>query len=74
MHFLEKIISDFLQENKNYFPKLEDFANSVFEKIKQNNRTRYFGLCEFLKKEYGITVKDVLPEEGKPFSKIFNKR
>mgnify|MGYP001361388781 FL=1 len=71
--FPGEIVSDFLQENKNYFPKLEDFANSVFEKIQINNRSTYFGLCEFLKKEYGILVKDVLPEEGKPFSKIFNK-
>ena len=71
--FPGEIVSDFLQENKNYFPKLEDFANSVFEKIQVNNRSTYFGLCEFLKKEYGILVKDVLPEEDKPFSKIFNK-
>ena len=71
--FPGEIVSDFLQENKNYFPKLEEFANSVFEKIQINNRSTYFGLCEFLKKEYGILVKDVLPEEGKPFSKIFKK-
>jgi len=71
--FPGEIVSDFLQENKNYFPKLEEFASSVFEKIQVNNRSTYFGLCKFLKKEYGILVKDVLPEEGKPFSKIFNK-
>ena len=45
----------------------------VFEKIQVNNRSTYFGLCKFLKNEYGILVKDVLPEEGKPFSKMFNK-
>ena len=33
--FFFEVISDFLQENKNYFPKLEDFANSVFEKFKK---------------------------------------
>jgi len=71
--FPGEVVSDFLQENKNYFPKLEDFSNSVFEKIQVNNRTTYIALCDFLKKEYGILVKDVLPEEGKPFSKIFNK-
>ena len=38
-----------------------------------NNRTRYIALCEFLKTEYSITVKDVIPEESKPFSKIYNK-
>ena len=30
-------------------------------------------LCEFLKNEYNIKVKDVIPNEGKPFSKIFDK-
>ena len=28
---------------------------------------------KFIKKEYSITVKDIIPEEGKPFSKIYNK-
>ncbi|MDA9594036.1 short-chain fatty acyl-CoA regulator family protein [bacterium] len=72
--FPGEVISDFLQENKNYFPRLEEFANKVFEKIQVNNRTRYIALCEYLKKEYSITVKDIIPEDGKPFSKIFNKK
>ncbi len=72
--FPGEVVSDFLQENKNYFPKLEDFANSVFEKIQVNNRATYMALCDFLKKEFGILVKDVLPEEGKPFSKIYNRK
>ena len=72
--FPGEVISDFLQENKNYFPKLEDFANKIFDEVKQNNRTRYIALCKFLKSEYDITVKDVIPEDGKPFSKIFNKK
>ena len=71
--FPGEVISDFLQENKNYFPKLEEFANTVFDKVQKNNRTRYIALCEFLKTEYSIIVKDVIPEEGKPFSKIYNK-
>ena len=71
--FPGEVISDFLQEKKNYFPKLEDFANKIFEKVQKNNRTRYIALCEFLKSEYSILVKDVIPEDGKPFSKIFNK-
>ena len=71
--FPGEVISDFLQENKNYFPKLEDFANKVFEKVQKNNRTRYIALCDYLKSEYGITVKDVIPEEDKPFSKIYHK-
>ncbi len=72
--FPGEVISDFLQENKNYFPKLEDFANKIFDKVKQNNRTRYIALCKFLNSEYGITVKDVIPEDGKPFSKIFKEK
>ncbi len=71
--FPGEVISDFLQENKNYFPKLEDFANKIFNNVQKNNRTRYIALCDYLKKEYSITVKDVIPEEEKPFSKIFNK-
>ena len=72
--FPGEVISDFLQENKNYFPKLEDFANKIFDKVKQNNRTRYIALCDFLKSDYDITVKDIIPEEKKPFAKIFNKK
>ena len=72
--FPGEIVSDFLQENKNYFPKLEEYANAVFDKIQINNRCTYLALNEYLKKEYNIIVKDVLPEEGKPFSKYFNKK
>jgi predicted transcriptional regulator/DNA-binding Xre family transcriptional regulator len=72
--FPGEVISDFLQEQKNYFPKLEEFANKVFQKIQIDNRTRYLSLCEYLKTEYSITVKDVIPEENKPFSKIYNKQ
>ena len=71
--FPGEVISDFLQENKNYFPKLEEFANTIFDKVQKNNRTRYIALCEFLKDEYSITVKDIIPEEDKPFSKIYKK-
>ena len=71
--FPGEVISDFLQENKNYFPKLEEFANSIFDKVQKNNRTRYIALCDFLKNKYSIIVKDIIPEEEKPFSKIFNK-
>ena len=72
--FPGEVISDFLQENKNYFPKLEEFADKIFEKVQVNNRTRYIALCEFLKAEYSIIVKDIIPEEGRPFSKIYNKK
>jgi len=71
--FPGEVISDFLQENKNYFPKLENFANEIFDKVQKNKRTRYIALCDYLKKKYSITVKDIIPEEGKPFSKIYNR-
>ena len=71
--FPGEVISDFLQEKQNYFPKLEEFANKIFDKVQLNNRTRYVALCDFLRTEYSINVKDIIPEEGKPFSKIFNK-
>ena len=71
--FPGEVISDFLQANKNYFPKLENFANKVFNDIQVNNRTRYIALCEYLKSEYSIIVKDIIPKDGKPFSKIYNK-
>ena len=72
--FPGEVVADFLQENNNYFPKLELFADKIFDKVKQNSRTRYIALCNFLKSEYSITVKDIIPEEGKPFSKIYNKK
>ena len=72
--FPGEVVSDFLQENKNYFPKLEEFANNIFAKIQLNNRATYMALCDFLKKEYKISVKDVVPKEGKSFSKIFDKK
>ena len=71
--FPGEVVSDFIQENKNYFPKLEEFAEIIFAKIQSNNRTRYLALCDFLKTEYKITVKDIIPDEGKPFSKIYNQ-
>ena len=71
--FPGEVISDFLQENKNYFPELEEFADKVFEKIEVNSRTRYISLCDYLKSEYSITVKDIIPEDEKPFSKIYKK-
>ena len=30
-------------------------------------------MCDYLKTEYSIVVRDIIPEENKPFSKIFNR-
>ena len=69
--FPGEIVSDFLQENRNYFPELEKFASEVFNEIKINNRATYLSLCNYLKRKHNIKVKDVLPKDNKPFSKLF---
>ena len=69
--FPGEIVSDFIQKFENYFPKLEEFATKIYEEVKMNNRTRYLSLCDYLKKNHQIIVKDILPPENKPFSKIF---
>jgi len=71
--FPGEVIVDFIQENKNYFPKLEEFAEKVFSEIQKNNRTRYVSLTDYLYSKYSITVKDIIPEDDKPFSKIYHK-
>jgi len=70
--FPGEVVSDFIQENENYFPKLETFANKLFSKISKSNRTGYDSLCEYLYKNHKIEVKDVVPEESKLFTKKFD--
>jgi len=65
-------VSDFIQENENYFPKLEEFANGIFSEIKNKNRTSYLPLCEYLLKKHKIELKSVIPDEKKPFTKKFD--
>jgi len=69
--FPGEVVSDFIQENENYFPKLEDFATNIFHKIQTNNRTGYSSICEYLTSNHNIDVKDVVPDENKPFTKQF---
>jgi len=69
--FPGEVVADFIQENENYFPKLEDFATTIFHKIRTNNRAGYSSICEYLTNKHGIEVNDVVPEEGKPFTKQF---
>ena len=69
--FPGEVVSDFIQENENYFPKLEDFATNIFHKIQKNNRTGYSSICEYLTSNHNIDVKDVVPDEKKPFTKQF---
>jgi len=70
--FPGEVVSDFLQENENYFPKLEEFATNFFSKIQINNRVGYAAICEYLRNKHGIEVKDVVPDETKPFTKQFD--
>ena len=69
--FPGEVVSDFIQENENYFPKLEDFATNTFHKIQTNNRAGYSSICEYLVNNHNINVKDVVPDENKPFTKQF---
>jgi len=64
-------VSDFIQKFENYFPKLEEFATKTYEKIKMNNKARYLSICKYLKEKHKILVKDIIPPEKKPFSKIY---
>ena len=70
--FPGEVVSDFLQENENYFPKLEEFASNLFNKIQTNNRVGYSSICDYLRKKHTIEVKDLVPDEKKPFTKQFD--
>jgi len=70
--FPGEVVSDFLQENENYFPKLEEFASNFYNKIQTNNRVGYTSICKYLLSKHGIEVKDVVPDEKKPFTKQFD--
>ena len=70
--FPGEVVSDFVQENENYYPKLEEFASNFFNKIQINNRVGYTSICEYLRNKHGIEVKDVVPDEKKPFTKQFD--
>ena len=70
--FPGEVVSDFLQEHENYFPKLEEFASIFFNKIQINNRVGYSSICGYLRNQHGIEVKDVVPDEKKPFTKQFD--
>ena len=70
--FPGEVVSDFLQENENYFPELEEFAGNFYNKIQTNNRVGYSSICDYLFNKHGIEVKDVVPDEKKPFTKQFD--
>ena len=70
--FPGEVVSDFIQENENYFPKLEEFAENFYNKIQTNNKVGYSSISEYLTDNHKIEVKDIVPDENKPFTKIFD--
>ena len=46
--FPGEVVSDFIQENENYFSELEYFATNIFHKIESNNKAGYSSICEYL--------------------------
>jgi Predicted transcriptional regulator len=71
--FPGEVVADFIQENENYFPKLEEFASNLFNIIQSNNRVGYSSICEYLFNKHTIEVKDLVPDENKPFTKQYDE-
>ncbi|PPR53545.1 MAG: HTH-type transcriptional regulator RamB [Alphaproteobacteria bacterium MarineAlpha5_Bin6] len=70
-----EIVSDFLQENKNYFDSLEKIAEKIREKIyfDEGHRTIGHSLIQYLLKEHNIKVKVASPEDSEKSVKFFDK-
>ena len=71
--FPGEVVADFIQNNENYFPELEKFASDLFNKIQTNNRVGYSCICEYLFNKHQIEVKDLVPDESKPFTKQYDE-
>ena len=71
--FPGEVVADFIQNNENYFPELEKFASNLFNKIQTNNRVGYSSICEYLFNKHQIEVKDLVPDESKPFTKQYDE-
>ena len=71
--FPGEVVADFIQENENYFPKLEEFASNFCDKIQIISRVGYSNICEYLHKNHGIEIKDIVPDENKPFTKQYDE-
>lgn len=69
--FPGEAVSDFLQEYQNYFPKLEEYANKIFNQVNRNFRTRHVLLVEYLKKHHKIDVIDAVPKNDDFFLKRY---
>tara|TARA_Y100000590_G_scaffold212833_1_gene241161 strand:+ start:224 stop:1663 length:1440 start_codon:yes stop_codon:yes gene_type:complete len=70
-----EIVSDFLQENKNYFDSLEKKAESIRDKIyfEEGHRTIGHNLIQYLLKEHKINVKVVTTGDEEKSVKKFDE-
>ncbi len=61
-----EVVSDFIQENKNYYPGLEEKAESIREKIyfEEGHRTIGHTLIHYLSDHHDTKVKVVNPEDA----------
>ena len=70
-----EIVSDFLQENKNYFDSLEKNAEKIREKIyfEEGHRTIGHSLIQYLSNEHNIKVKVASTEDNEKTVKFYDK-
>ena len=70
-----EIVSDFLQENKNYFDSLEKKAENIRQKIyfEEGHRTIGHSLIQYLFNEHNTNVKVITPEEDGAYIKKYDQ-
>ena len=70
-----EIVSDFLQENKNYFDSLEKKAENIRQKIyfEEGHRTIGHSLIQYLFNEHNTKVKVITPEEDGTYIKKYDQ-
>ncbi len=70
-----EIVSDFLQENKNYFDDLEKKAEKIRQKIyfEEGHRTIGHNLIQYLFNEHNTKVKVITPEEDEKYIKKYDQ-
>jgi predicted transcriptional regulator/transcriptional regulator with XRE-family HTH domain len=50
-------VNDLVQKNKNFFPDLEDVANTLWQKARLDHEEPYPGLVRYLEKAHGVQVR-----------------
>jgi len=70
-----EIVSDFLQENKNYFDSIERKAESIRDKIyfEEGYKTIGHSLIQYLNNEHGINIKVIGTDESEKSIKNYDK-